>query len=103
MTRAICLALFVGLISFESMGPSPGALCALGQQSVAAQAAPEHRTPPGTWCQRPEPQMDRRAHACACHQHDCAHPDVPPSAHTDPQCKNYCFENQCRCEKHDCP
>lgn len=85
----------------NSMMPCMGALHA---QALAAQAAPERKTPPGEWCQRPLPEMSKKAHACACHQHDCTDPDPNHvSAHTDSKCLNYCTQSQCRCERTDCP
>lgn len=84
--------------------PSPFCTGALHAQAVAAQAAPERKTPPGEWCQRPLPQMSKKAHACACHQHDCTDPDPNHvSAHTDAKCLNYCTQAQCKCERMDCP
>lgn len=82
----------------DSMMPCMGALHA---QAITAQ---EHKTPDGEWCQRPLPQMSKKAHACACHQHDCTDPDPNHvSAHTDAKCLNYCTQAQCRCERTDCP
>lgn len=66
--------------------------------------SPERSTPPGEWCQRPQPQMSKKAHACSCHQTDCQDDDpshVP--AHTDANCLNFCTTSQCRCPMHDCP
>lgn len=70
------------------------------------QGPPERATPPGEWCQRPEPQMDRKAHPCTCNKHNCdADPRNPNSlsAHTDPKCENYCTTEQCFCQAMDCP
>ena len=96
---ALTAALVIGVIGM--FGPAPH-FCA---GALHAQASPERKTPPGEWCQRQAPQMDRKAHACACHQHDCSKPDEDTyrSAHTDAQCLNYCTTSQCRCSRDDCP
>lgn len=67
--------------------------------------SPERSTPKGEWCQRP-PLRSNKAHACGCHAHNCqADPRDPNnhSAHTDPQCLNYCTVTQCQCPSQDCP
>jgi len=87
-------------------GPTLRVPCmgAVHAAAVLAAQAPERKTPAGEWCQRQEPQMSRRAHACECHTHDCSDPDpAHVSAHTDAQCLNYCTVSQCRCGVQDCP
>jgi hypothetical protein len=76
----------------------------VGAMKAMAVMAQEQRTPPGEWCQRPAPDMSKKAHACACHQHSCSDPDPDHvSAHVDANCKNYCYVDGCRCERDDCP
>jgi hypothetical protein len=71
--------------------------------AVHAAAAQERSTPPGEWCQRP-PVRSTKAHACACHQHDCTDPDPNHvSAHVDAACLNFCTVSQCQCAHMDCP
>jgi hypothetical protein len=95
-----------------------GPLCEMAQHKVAFAAQvpvepppsnPERRereVPNGHWCQRPPLPRSEKAHACACHQHDCAKradDDNSYSAHTDPECQDYCHINKCLCAKQDCP
>ena len=101
-------ALLVGLIVLGSLGPTPKfcahALLLQAQDDFGLPAVQvERKTPPGEWCQRP-PVQSKKAHACACHQHNCN--DADPnhlSAHVDSQCLNFCTTSQCRCSKDDCP
>jgi len=85
-----------------------GALCPTAARLIAQELEnPERRersTPPGHWCQRAAPRMDQQAHACKCHQHNCTDPDPNHvSAHTDGECKNFCHQQACKCERQDCP
>jgi hypothetical protein len=101
----------LGLIAQGGVVVGFGPLCSMATMLAAQQLPdagdnPERRerdVPDGHWCQR-APVHDQRAHACACHQHNCLDPDPGHvSAHTDPKCKVYCHVNHCRCERMDCP
>jgi hypothetical protein len=99
----LALGLLVAALQMPASLSMP-CMGALHAQAIAAQAAPERTTPLGEWCQRPVPQMSKKAHACTCHQHNCTDPDPSHvSAHTDPKCLNYCTQANCRCERMDCP
>jgi hypothetical protein len=103
LRRSLSIAV-LGVIAIQdptSRMPCAGALHAA---AVAAAQAPERKTPDGEWCQRETPQMNAKAHACRCHQHDCEDPDpTHVSAHIDSHCLNYCTVSQCRCATQDCP
>ncbi len=93
----VALPMFVG----APLRSTPFCVGALAAQITQAQ---ERTLPPGEWCQRPAQRMDRKAHACTCHKHDCADEDpTHVSAHTDPQCLSYCTVTACRCLSMDCP
>lgn len=88
-----------------TLGPTPqfclGAQQAQGHAMMIA--SQERSTPKGDWCQRPAPQMSKKAHPCSCHKADCADDDpnhLP--AHTDAACLNFCNVKDCRCAVHDC-
>jgi hypothetical protein len=100
MRIVLGLSLLVAALQLPASLSMP-CMGALHAQAVAAQ---ERKTPDGEWCQRPLPEMSKKAHACACHQHDCSDPDPNHvSAHTDAKCLNYCTVANCRCERTDCP
>ena len=76
----------------------------VGAMHAKMMAAQERQTPDGEWYQRPVPDMPKKAHACACHEHNCSDPDPDHvSAHTDSQCLNFCTVAKCSCERMDCP
>lgn len=103
--KTLVLVLVLGALAVMSPEPPAlGSMPCMGAIHAKAMAAQERKTPEGEWCQRPDPQMGRKAHACACHQHDCSDPDPSHvSAHTDAQCLNFCTVSQCKCGVHDCP
>lgn len=97
------LLLLTGVPSMPMADHCEGALLAMAQEQGGGNT--EKKTPPGEWCQRP-PTRTEKAHACACHKHDCnADPndEANLSAHTDSACLNYCTTSQCRCAINDCP
>lgn len=78
--------------------------CAGAKLAMVSAMAQERSTPPGEWCQREVKPMPAKAHACACHEHDCSDPDPNHvSAHVDPECLNFCTTSRCFCERMDCP
>ena len=87
-----------------SIAPTLSPLCLGAQHAIVmASAKQERKTPDGEWCQRPEANMPKEAHACDCHKQDCTDGDpehVP--AHTDPMCLNFCTVSQCSCPGMDC-
>jgi hypothetical protein len=77
-----------------------------GFDTLQIRRAQEKQTPDGEWCQRPTQKMSPKAHACACHTHNCkADPtDLNNlSAHTDNKCLNFCTVTKCECLEGDCP
>lgn len=104
--RAALLALLV-TVSL-SVGPTEVPELCMGAQlailhATALKLSQERSTPEGEWCQRAEPQMPAKAHACDCHKHDCEdHDPSHVSAHLDPQCLNYCNTKSCACKHTDC-
>lgn len=112
-TLAILLALSLGIVTavrnMQDIGPLPTVAAAdttpcVGAVHAQLMAAQERKTPDGEWCQRPQPDMSKKAHACKCHEHDCSDPDPNHvSAHVDAECLNYCNVSGCRCGVHDCP
>lgn len=101
----IPLFVLVALLLGQVVEPPAGsALPCVGALHAKAMSAQEHKTPEGEWCQRPADRMSKKAHACACHQHNCLDPDPNHvSAHVDAKCLNYCTVSQCRCGVMDCP
>lgn len=109
--RLTITVLAVALLGQIPYGLGYGGACLMAQHTgaVAAQQDDnpdrrEREVPDGHWCQRAQPRMDRKAHACSCHQHDCGDPDPNHvSAHTDPKCLDFCKQKKCFCERMDCP
>lgn len=104
--KTILLVLALGFLAVQAPDVQfkPDAMPCMGALRAKVMAAQERSTPPGEWCQRPQPEMSKKAHSCACHQHDCSDPDPSHvSAHTDSACLNFCTTANCRCAVHDCP
>lgn len=98
--------LLVVVLLVSAVGPKPvlPMFCA-GALMAQQAAAQEQRLPAEHWCQRTA-STNQKAHACACHQHDCTKDpenQMNHSSHTDPNCKSFCDVDRCRCDKQDCP